>query len=326
MISLGPVAGFITWDPDPVLTTLGSFPVRWYSLLFATGTVASYLLLDWLTQTETPPEDRPAASREVAWWMIGIVAGALVGARAAHILFYADPMDYLSHPARILRLWEGGLASHGGGVGVMLVTWLWARRRGVPFLLILDRVVFTSAVMAMAVRLGNLFNSEIVGRPTDVPWAFVFLRHHNAHAITAAADFPHDLSSQALSYLPAHIPRHPSQLYEAALGLGILLVLLALRARYRRAGAARPLGLFTGLTFVLYFGGRIVLEGFKEFTALADGAGWGLTMGQWLSAPFMLLGFFVLWASLTGRLGATAPLGGEGPAARGPGFVGSSRG
>ncbi len=306
MSGLGPLMGFISWAPDPVLTTVGGFPVRWYSLLFAAGTVASYLLLDWLTLAETPPPERPAASREVAWWMLGIVAGALVGARAAHVLFYGDTAAYLAHPARIFQLWEGGLASHGGGVGVMLVTWLWARRRRVPFLKIFDRVVFTGAVMAVAVRLGNLFNSEIVGRPTDVPWAFVFGRYHPQSPITAAPDFPHDLSPEALAYLPAHIPRHPSQLYEAALGLGILLLLLALRARYRRAGIPRPLGLLTGLTFVLYFGGRIVLEGFKEFTALADGSGWGLTMGQWLSAPFMLVGFVVLWASLTGRFSSPA--------------------
>src|SRR5262249_49124455 len=157
--------------------------------------VLGYLIVRWQFRIEGKPES------DLDHLLIYLVLGTIIGARLGHCLLY-EPRFYLSHPLQILRIWEGGLASHGGATGVLIALYLYCRRRpNQPFLWLLDRVVVPTALGASLIRLGNLFNSEILGVPTQVPWAFVFVR----------------VSSE---------PLHPAQLYESLSYLLVFFVLL----------------------------------------------------------------------------------------------------
>jgi prolipoprotein diacylglyceryl transferase len=189
------------------------------------------------------------------------MAGTLLGARLGHVLFY-DPGYYLNHPLEILYLWEGGLASHGAVLGILLAIFLYSRfRPDESFLWICDRVGMAVPFSGCLIRLGNFFNSEILGTPSDVPWAVVFAR------VDA-------------------IPRHPVQLYES---LSYLLVFIAQYHFFKRNHGQPPLGELFGRFFVGVFGVRFVLEFFKEEQA-SFALGGILTMGQWLSIPAVAAG------------------------------------
>ena len=198
-----------------------------------------------------------------------LVLGTLVGARLGHCLFY-EPAYYLSHPVDILKIWEGGLASHGGAAGVLIALWLYSRKHSdQSYLWLLDRIAVPAALGGALIRVGNLLNSEILGLPTDVPWAFVFARVDQ-------------------------IPRHPVQLYEAAVYAVTFVTLLII---YRRLRAKTPEGLLLGLLLVAIFTARFFLEFFKERQS-AYGEDLPLSVGQWLSVPFVVVGVVLLWRAL----------------------------
>jgi prolipoprotein diacylglyceryl transferase len=169
----------------------------------------------------------------------------------------------------ILKIWEGGLASHGGAAGVLIAIYAHSRRhKDQPFLWMLDRAAVPTALAASLIRTGNVFNSEILGRPADVPWAFVFAR------VDA-------------------VPRHPAQLYEALAYLVIFVVLLGLYFRWR---ADAPQGALTGWFLVLIFTARFLIEFVKEPQATYEND-FLITVGQWLSVPFILAGIVLIWRS-----------------------------
>jgi prolipoprotein diacylglyceryl transferase len=199
------------------------------------------------------------------WGAIAVIGGSRLG----QVLFY-DPGRYLANPVEILYVWRGGLASHGATIGLVLVLVLYARHHRLSKLEIMDRFSMSAALGALMVRIGNFMNSEIVGRATDVPWA---------------VKFPRCLYDR---YLPLdQVPgRHPSQIYEVFLGF---FVILSLYLCDRKLKEDRPLGLLASLFFLLYFSGRFIVEFFKEYQTLSpDGS--PLTMGQYLSIPFILIG------------------------------------
>ena len=250
----------IHWDVSPELLRLGPFALRWYGLCFALGFLLGYFIVRWIFQREHKPE------RDLDRLLFYMLAGTIIGARLGHCLFY-EPAFYLRHPLEILMIWKGGLASHGGAIGILISLYLYSRSRPEqPYLWLLDRIAIPTALGGCFIRLGNLFNSEILGTPTDVPWAFVFARIDD-------------------------VPRHPAQLYESIVYLLIFAVLLAV---YRKLGERTPRGLLTGLFLALVFGARFLIE-FVKVRQAAFGEGLPLSMGQLLSIPMILAGLVLLW-------------------------------
>jgi prolipoprotein diacylglyceryl transferase len=255
----------IHWNVDPTLFRLGPFAPRWYGLLFALGFLIGFYLMRRVFRREGRPET------DLDFLLLYLLGGTVIGARLGHILFYA-PGYYLTRPLEIFAIWEGGLASHGGLIGVPLAIWLYSRRRDdQPFVWLLDRLAAPVALTGSFIRLGNLFNSEILGLPTDLPWAVVFERIDQT-------------------------PRHPVQVYESIAYFSIFVLLWAL---YRRRGEDTPRGLLIGLFLTLVFGVRIVLEVFKVDQAhFALHLPLGMSMGQLLSVPAVAVGLWLVWRAL----------------------------
>ncbi len=249
----------IRWDVDPEIFRIGFIAIRWYSLLFMLAFVVGLYIFNWIYKKEhKPPQDLDTL-------LIYMLLGTVIGARLGHCLFY-DPGYYLSHPIKILMVWEGGLASHGAAIGILIALWLYSKKKpDQPFFWITDRIVITVALAGSFIRLGNLFNSEIIGRPTHVPWAFIFVRVDN-------------------------IPRHPSQIYESLAYLIIFIILLML---YKKKGAETPRGQLFGWFLILVFSFRFFVEFFKAVQEPFE-AHLPLDMGQLLSIPLVLLGIYIL--------------------------------
>jgi prolipoprotein diacylglyceryl transferase len=246
------------WNIDPVLLHLGPLQLRWYGLLFAGGIVAAYAV-------GARSFERAGGSREEANRLLGyVVVGTVVGARLGHCLLY-EPAHYLSHPLEILAVWRGGLASHGGAVGIVVAVWLYARWTGRDLLWLLDRVAVGAPVAGASIRIGNFFNSEILGRPSALPWAVVFDR------VDAS-------------------PRHPAMLYEAAAYLAIFVAMLTLE---RRVKVRERRGTVTGVLLVLIFSARFGIEFLKEPQEAFEAA-LPLDLGQLLSLPAVLMGLLLL--------------------------------
>ncbi len=264
---------FINWNPDIFLFHIGSFGIRWYSLCWAIGLISVYLLEHKLYKEQRIPEEK--FDPLVFYCFFGI----LIGARLGHCLFY-EPSYFLSHPLEIvlpmkqdaMGSWHytgyEGLASHGGTLGLMIALWLFVRKTGLKLLMVLDNIAIVTPICACAIRMGNLMNSEIIGRPTDVPWAFIFERV--------------DL-----------IPRHPGQLYEA---LCYALFFVVHWWFYRHYPKKVGTGFFFGLCLFLIFTARIFIEYTKENQVDFEN-GMLFNMGQLLSVPFVLLGLWCMWRS-----------------------------
>lgn len=250
----------IHWNPDPVAFDLFGRGIRWYGILLATGFLMGYLVLGRTLLKEG------YVQQKIDLFAIYVIVGVVVGLRLGHCFFY-NPGYYLSHPIDIIKVWEGGLASHGGAIGILLAVWLYCRKQKIPYLHMLDRAALIIPLAGGMVRLGNLVNSEIIGMPTNVKWAFVFERI--------------DL-----------IPRHPTQLYEALfyfLMFGVFFFI------YKRMIKQWRDGVFLGWFLIVLFLFRFIIEFTKEFQVEFEGYTSSIRMGQWLSIPFVLLGIWLVW-------------------------------
>ncbi|GAA4015732.1 prolipoprotein diacylglyceryl transferase [Hymenobacter fastidiosus] len=264
---------FITWTADPIIAHIGPLTLRWYGLLFMSGFVIGTFVLSHIYRSER------VSPRWVDVITIYMLIGTVVGARLGHCLFY-DPQYYLAHPLDILKIWEGGLASHGATIGILLACWLFARNNKFDYLWVLDRIVIVVAIGGALIRMGNLFNSEIIGKVTDVPWAFKFARYNEIHH--EVTNIPNEL-------------RHPTQLYEA---LFCVLLLVILYFLWTRTKERTPRGRLFGLFVVLLFTQRFLGEFLKEDQGEWDRKMLALThmnLGQLLSLPLILVGLWVLW-------------------------------
>lgn len=249
------------WNIDPTLLHLGPLELRWYGLLFVGSFFLGALILTWIYKREGKD---PVVIETL---LIYLMVGAVIGSRLVHTLFY-EPEFYLSHPLEILYVWKGGLASHGGLMGVLIALYIFAKRYNESYMWIVSRVAIPGALTAAFVRFGNLFNSEILGKPSEVPWAIVFERI--------------DL-----------IPRHPVQLYEAFAYLTILLLLVTL---YRKVTPDFATKILPGTFLFLLFTARFFIEYTKTRQA-AYTTDLPFSTGQLLSIPFILIGIvWIIWA------------------------------
>lgn len=249
----------IYWNVSPDIFTIGPFTIRWYGLLFALSFIVGYQIMHVVFKKESKPEND---MNDLIWYMI---LGTVFGARLGHCFFY-NPSYYLANPLEILQVWKGGLASHGAAIGILLALYLFTKKKKeYNYLWVVDRIVITVALSGFFIRMGNLFNSEIIGKPAELPWSFVF----------ASVD---------------NVPRHPAQLYEAIAYLVVFVILFLI---YLRAFAKLKPGFLLGMFLVFVFGFRFFVEFLKEDQTYFE-QGMTLNMGQLLSIPFVLLGVYLL--------------------------------
>ena len=274
---------FITWDVDPILIHFGDGGIRWYGLCWALGIYICWIMNERMYKHENCPAEW---TDQLFFW---ITAGAILGARIGHCLFYewhqyGEPWHllgweftyrnpYIEHPLWMLKIWEGGLASHGGTIGIIIAAILLNKYKfsrypqfGTNWIWILDRLCIGVAVAGFLIRLGNLFNSEIYGGPTDLPWGFIFVRDGQT------------------------VPCHPTQIYEMLYCLAALGITWSM---YWYTEARRREGLLLGVFFLIIFGVRFLLEFIKNDQEAFE-AGHVLNMGQWLSIPFIVLALFLI--------------------------------
>jgi len=254
------ILGFIHWNVDPEIFQLGPFSIRWYGLLFASGFLIGYYIGEKMLKSEnTDPK-----------WLDSLffylIIATIVGARLGHVFFYG--WDYYSqNPKEIFMVWHGGLASHGGAIGILVALYIHSKlvtKRSM--LWALDRVVVPTALVAVFIRTGNLMNSEIYGIETSLPWGFVFERNGET------------------------VAKHPTQIYES---LAYLLTFAVLIYLYWKTNSKNKEGMLLGVFFVMVFASRFVIEFIKEDQEAFE-AGMKLNMGQWLSIPFVLIGIFLI--------------------------------
>lgn len=240
---------------NPIAFSLGPLSIRWYGLLFSIGFIIGYCIMQYFFRRKN------YKTEDLDRLLVYIFAGTVLGARLAHCFIY-EPDFYLSHPSHIFMIWEGGLASHGGCLGVIIAVLLFLRKTSYRFLEIADMLCVPTALVCSMIRVGNFINSEILGVPTG----------SDTYGVIFAA-------------IGDVVPRHPVQLYESAAYFSIFALLLCIYLFSRK----RPQGLIFGLLFTLAFTARFVLEPFKVEQADYT-TGSLMNVGQLLSIPFMLLG------------------------------------
>ncbi|MBR3491399.1 MAG: prolipoprotein diacylglyceryl transferase [Bacteroidales bacterium] len=288
---------YITWNVDPVLFHLGSLQVRWYGLLWALGFLIGYFIMKRIYQREKMAED--ALDKLLIYMLVSTV----VGARLGHCLFY-EPDYYLSNPLKIFAVWEGGLASHGGAIGILIGLWLYVRNynkskkekndlQHINYIWILDRIVVAVCLVGALIRVGNVINHEIYGTPTSLPWGFVFLR--GAEQFCGTVDNYTACNAWDAPCPPSEwLPCHPTGLYEAffcLVAMGILLWMY-----YKRDLGHKQPGLMFGTFLVIIFGSRICIEFLKNVQVEFE-RNMVFDMGQWLSVPFVLIGIgMIVWS------------------------------
>jgi len=250
---------FIEWSVSPEIFHLGPVSVRWYGLLFAMAFVAGYFIMTWVFKKENRPQT------DLEQLSVYMIFGTVIGARLGHCLFY-NPVYYLSNPIEIIKVWEGGLASHGAAIGIIVAIYLFSnKKKNYSMLWVLDRVVIVVALAGTFIRLGNLFNSEIIGKPSEVAWAFIF-------------------------YAIDDLPRHPTQLYES---IAYFIIFIILWFVYYKGFEKNESGLLFGLFLILVFSFRFFVEFLKENQTGFE-AGMALNMGQLLSIPFVIIGLIFI--------------------------------
>lgn len=264
----------IYWDFDPVMLRLGeNFDIRYYGLMWALAIGLSAVFFDRFVKREGLPEK---VSESIFYF--GTLA-TIIGSRVGHCLFY-EPDKYLAEPLRMLTdIRDGGMASHGAAIGLLIGLWLFSRRNKLPYLWSLDRIMIGVAIGGAFVRLGNLLNSEIIGAPTDAPWGFIFARL-----------YPVGTPVEAM------VARHPAQIYEALCYVVTFVVLAWLY--YKRDMARRRPGLMFGVGLIGIFLTRFLIEFVKENQEAFEQS-MTLNMGQWLSVPFIVMAVVLIWYSLS---------------------------
>ncbi len=283
-------------SPEIFSVEFGSFTfaLRWYALGYLAGIAIGWWIIAQAIANPAlwrggAPMTRPQLEDLATWAIVGIVLGGRLG----YVLFY-DPVYFLQNPLDIPKVWTGGMSFHGGFLGIITITWLFARRHGIAVAKLADLMAIAAPIGIGLVRITNFINAELWGRPTTAPWGVIFPGE-------AAQDCPGwDLALDACA-------RHPSQLYEAVLE-GLLLAAIVLTLAFRRGWLKRP-GLLTGLFFLGYGLSRFIVEFFRQadlqfitpdnpwghVIRLGD---WGLTMGQTLTLPMIAIGVVtLLWAA-----------------------------
>ncbi|QSZ41337.1 prolipoprotein diacylglyceryl transferase [Sulfurimonas aquatica] len=248
------------WGTDPVALSFGSVRVFWYGIFFASAILSGLQFIKWVYKREGKSDESMDALFTYA------VIGIVVGARLGHCFFY-DPAYYLANPLKIIAVWEGGLASHGGGIGFIIALWFYVRKYKMNFIWLLDRATMPTAIFAFFVRMGNFMNSEIVGTKSELPWAIVFSRVDE-------------------------FARHPAQVYEAISYLAIFFLLTYL---YKTRTSLKP-GILFGVFLTTVFSARFLIE-FVKTKQAAYSTEIALSTGQLLSIPFLIIGVgFIIWS------------------------------
>ena len=250
---------FINWNVNPEIFRLGTIAVRWYGLLFAFAFLCGYFILTgFLIKEKVSLQIRDSL-------LTYMFLGTVIGARLGHCLFY-EPGYYLHHPWDILKIWEGGLSSHGAAIGILTALYIYSRQYKTSHFWILDRMVILITLGGAFIRTGNLMNSEIVGKASNAPWAFVFTR------------------------LGDGIPRHPTQIYEA---LFCLLIFTGLISYYYYKNGKPNEGVIFSVFLIALFTVRFFIEFFKEVQVDFENS-LALNLGQLLSLPFIFTGIILL--------------------------------
>ncbi|HLW40682.1 MAG TPA: prolipoprotein diacylglyceryl transferase [Brumimicrobium sp.] len=251
-----------------------------YGLLFVTGLIIGYYVIKRMFKSENIPEE----------WLdkllVYMVVAIIVGARLGHVFFY-DWHLYKDNIIDIFKVWEGGLASHGGAIGILIALFLFSKYVSKKsWWWILDRIVAPVAIAGVFIRLGNLVNHEIVGDPTNMPWGFMFMNENPANLVEVNGEW-------------VHVYRHPTQIYEALGYLGLFFLLLHM---FWKTKAKESSGLIFGVFLVLLFGWRIFVEFFKLGQADRDAELTFLNTGQWLSVPFVVAGLIIIYLASKKKL------------------------
>lgn len=267
------------WNWDPTFITIGGMDIRWYGLMWAVAILVAERLCNYMFSREgLPPRTLESA-------FIWIVLGTFIGARVGHCLFY-EPATYLAEPWRIITdIRNGGMASHGATIGIIFGVWMFTKRNHLPFLWGFDRIGVVAPLSGALIRIGNLFNSEIVGKVTGSDFGFKFVYHDARETWRATGG---DVPAEVIEQIPA---RYPAQLYEA---ICYFLIFIALMWLYRRKdlGRRRP-GVLIGASLICIFVSRFFIEFIKERQVDFE-SGMVLDMGQWLSIPFIIIGIFLV--------------------------------
>jgi phosphatidylglycerol---prolipoprotein diacylglyceryl transferase len=267
---------------DPVLFEIGFFKLRWYSLGYLFGIMLGYGLLLKLIAKPGAPMSRVHADDMILYATLGIILGGRLG----YILFYQPSI--LANPLDIFKLWEGGMSLHGGTIGLLFAIWLHSRRFKLSFLRVCDYIACAVPFGLFLVRIANFINGELWGHETDVAWAVIF-----------------DTSGQAAGL----VPRHPSQLYEAATE-GLLMALILWPLFFKTHARYKP-GFLTGMAALIYGISRFLIEFVREpdshLTHIVEQT--GLSMGQWLTVPMILVGFYLVLTA-SGRRERVEPFAG----------------
>lgn len=261
---------YIYWQPDEIAFSIGPLGIRWYSLCWLIGLAMGFFLMQWLYKRHKYPDEKFEPL------FLYVFLGILAGARLGHCLFY-EPDYFLSSATHVAEIflpvrfnadsWRfvgyQGLASHGGVAGLLIALWLYIRRYKMSTWVVLDFMGICAGITAAFIRLGNLMNSEIIGKVTDVPWAFIFANVDKA-------------------------PRHPGQLYEALFYFAVFFLILAIYHYHKEKVGT---GLYFGLCLTLIFAFRFAIEYTKEIQVAFE-AGLPIDMGQILSIPLVILGLY----------------------------------
>jgi phosphatidylglycerol:prolipoprotein diacylglycerol transferase len=264
-------------DIDPVLISIGPFAIRWYALAYIGGILLGWLYARWMIRNDAlwAGGKAPMTVTDFDDFIVWVTLGIILGGRTGYVLFY-NPAYFAANPAEIFQLWNGGMSFHGGFAGCVLAVVLFAWRRKISILSLGDLTCAAAPIGLFLGRMANFINGELWGRTTDVAWSFVF---------------PH----------AGPLPRHPSQLYEAALEGLVLFIVLAL---FVRAGALKRPGLIIGVFAIGYALARSFCELFREPDAQLGFLWGGITMGMLLSIPLLLAGIaFVVYALRRPRTG-----------------------
>lgn len=291
----------IVWNFEPRVIPSWKMPV-WYGIMWAMGFLIGYRIMDKMLRSENAPAE----------WMdkvlIYALVGGILGARLGHVLFY-DIEAYLASPLDVLKIWEGGLASHGGAIGIIIAAYFLSKKvTKKSILYILDRLVVPTAFAAFLIRIGNLFNHEIVGKVTNSDFGFKFLRHDilswDVQRITNT-EYLHDAYSKIandpkFASVLADVPnRYPAQLYE---GICYIFIFAFLMWLYWKTNASQLKGFLLGAFFTLLFTARFFIEFLKESQGGTDDgdllASYGINMGQMLSVPLVILGLYLVFKNI----------------------------